>query len=61
MPCMNLVEELGVEPAEITGIVFGSYEHDGEHPWHQLERGEITLEEARNQILALGQKTRSTD
>ena len=48
--------ELGVEPTEITGIVFGSYEHDGEHPWHQLERGEITLEDARNEILALGQQ-----
>jgi epoxide hydrolase-like predicted phosphatase len=49
-------EELGVEAQVITGIVFGSYEHDGEHPWHQLERGEITLEDARNQILGLGSK-----
>ena len=49
-------EELGVEPVEITRIVFGSYEHDGDHPWHQLERGEITLENARHQILGLGQK-----
>ena len=49
-------EELRVEPVEITRIVFGSYEHDGDHPWHQLERGEITLENARNQILGLGQK-----
>lgn len=48
-------KELGVEPGEITRIVFGSYEHDGEHPWHQLERGEISLEDARNQILELGQ------
>lgn len=47
--------ELGVEPAVVTGIVFGSYEHDGEHPWHQLERGEIALEHAREQILLLGQ------
>lgn len=52
----NFGEELGVEPVEITRIVFGSYEHDGDHPWHQLERGEITLENARNQILGLGQK-----
>ena len=47
-------EELGVEAQEITAIVFGSYEHDGDHPWHQLERGEITLESAREQILTLG-------
>lgn len=47
-------EELGVDTADITAIVFGSYERDGDHPWHQLERGEITLDDARNQILALG-------
>jgi epoxide hydrolase-like predicted phosphatase len=49
-------EELGIEPAEVTRIVFGSYEHDGDHPWHQLERGEITLESAREQILGLGKE-----
>ena len=32
-------EELGVEPVEITRIVFGSYEHDGDHPWHQRMAG----------------------
>ena len=47
-------EELGVDTGEITRIVFGSYEHDGDHPWHQLERGEITLEHCREQILGLG-------
>ena len=48
-------EELGIAPQEVTAIVFGSYEHDGDHPWHQLERGEISLEATREQILALGQ------
>jgi len=48
-------EELGVSPQVITGIVFGSYEHDGDHPWHRLERGEISLESAREEILQLGQ------
>lgn len=43
--------ELGVSDEDVTRIVFGSYEHDGDHPWHQLERGEITLESARNRIL----------
>lgn len=47
-------EELGVGPGVITRIVFGSYERDGDHPWHQLERGELTLEVAREQILQLG-------
>jgi len=50
-------KELGLGAAEVTQIVFGSYEHDGDHPWHQLERGEITLDEARNSILALGQQS----
>ena len=35
-------------------IVFGGYGVDGDHPWHQVERGEITLEAARDGILALG-------
>lgn len=47
-------EELGVGAAVVTEIVFGSYEHDGDHPWHQLERGEISMEQAREDILALG-------
>jgi len=46
--------ELGLAPGEISDIVFGSYEVDGDHPWHRLERGEIPLEEARASILALG-------
>jgi epoxide hydrolase-like predicted phosphatase len=49
-------DDLGVAPEEVTAIVFGSYEHDGDHPWHQLERGEISLENAREVILALGQE-----
>jgi epoxide hydrolase-like predicted phosphatase len=45
---------IGADPRTVSRIVFGSYEHDGEHPWHRLERGEIALEDAREQILALG-------
>lgn len=48
--------ELGLSDQEVTAIVFGSYEHDGDHPWHQLERGEITLENARELILARGRE-----
>lgn len=48
-------EELGLGAEDVTRIVFGSYEHDGEHPWHQLERGEISLEQARQSIMELGQ------
>lgn len=49
-------EELGIDTREVTRIVFGSYEHDGDHPWHQLERGEISLEHARDQILGLSEE-----
>jgi epoxide hydrolase-like predicted phosphatase len=46
--------DIGADPAQVTAIVFGSYEQDGDHPWHRLERGEITLESAREEIAALG-------
>jgi epoxide hydrolase-like predicted phosphatase len=45
---------IGADPRAVSRIVFGSYEHDGEHPWHRLERGEIVLEQAREAIRALG-------
>jgi epoxide hydrolase-like predicted phosphatase len=48
-------EELGIGAKTVTEIVFGSYEHDGDHPWHKLERGEISMEQARDDILALGE------
>lgn len=48
--------EIGADPALVTQAVFGSYEHDGDHPWHQLERGEITLEAARDAVAVLGRE-----
>ena len=35
-------------------LIFGPYDRDTDHPWHRLERGEITLGEARDRIIALG-------
>ena len=32
---------------QITRIIVGDYSLDGDHPWHRLERGEITFEENR--------------
>jgi epoxide hydrolase-like predicted phosphatase len=49
-------ESLGLNADAVTAIVFGSYEQDGGHPWHQLERGEISLESARQEILSLGRE-----
>ncbi len=49
-------EKKRIDPNLVTTIVFGSYEQDGAHPWHQLERGEISLERCRDLILAHGQE-----
>ena len=46
---------LGVEPAVLAEVVFGSYERDTDHPWHRLERGEVTFEVARGEIAALSE------
>lgn len=35
------------DPQVVTRIFVGDYGDDGDHPWHRLERGEITLEENR--------------
>lgn len=42
---------LGMAPVQLTDIVFGSYHADTDHPWHRLERGEISLDQARQIIL----------
>ena len=46
--------ELGAPPGRLMELVFGPYHADTDHPWHRLERGEISFREAREAILALG-------
>jgi putative hydrolase of the HAD superfamily len=46
--------EMGLQPGQFTEIVFGSLAEDGDHPYHRLERGEIPLQQARDEILRLG-------
>jgi putative hydrolase of the HAD superfamily len=43
-------DELGADPELVLDVLFGDYDQDGEHPWHRLERGEITLAAARAEI-----------
>lgn len=50
----NFATTMGVEPAVMLDTVFGPYDHDSNHPWHRLERGEMPLGDARAEILALG-------
>lgn len=49
-------EKIGASDEQVTEIVFGGYAIDSDHPWHQVERGEITLEKAREDIMALGRE-----
>jgi putative hydrolase of the HAD superfamily len=49
-------KKIGASEEQVTEIVFGGYVVDGDHPWHQVERGEITLEAAREGIMALGKE-----
>lgn len=50
----SYAESIGATREQIDTIVFGGYGDDGDHPWHRVERGEISLEAAREGILALG-------
>jgi epoxide hydrolase-like predicted phosphatase len=47
-------QKLGARPGRLIEIVFGPYHADTDHPWHRLERGELSLEAAREEIIALG-------
>ena len=43
-------EAQGVAPERVLAIVFGDYQRDTDHPWHQLERGELDLTTALEKI-----------
>ncbi len=47
---------IGASDEQVTDIVFGGYGVDGDHPWHRVERGEISLGKARDDILSLGRE-----
>jgi putative hydrolase of the HAD superfamily len=42
----------GADPDAMISIVFGSYDADTDHVWHQLERGEIPFVDALTRIKA---------
>ena len=50
----TLGEELGAEPGHLFEIIFGPEGSDGDHPWHRLERGELPLPRAAEEIATLG-------
>lgn len=46
----------GAAPGQLREIIFGAYDRDDDHPWHRLERGEMTLGDTRTEIVALGRE-----
>ena len=52
---ITLGARLGIEPSEAMAHVFGPYDRDTDHPWHQAERGELDLSATRDAILASAQ------
>jgi putative hydrolase of the HAD superfamily len=48
-----LGEGLGLDEDQAMLYVFGPYDRDTDHPWHQAERGELDLASARDQIQVL--------
>ncbi len=46
--------EHGAAPGQLREIIFGAYDRDSDHPWHRLERGELSLGSARDEIIELG-------
>ena len=55
--------KLGLHPDELMAVVFGPYDSDTDHPWHRLERGELSFDAARDEIrrLSLGAGTVELD
>ena len=49
---MDAARARDLDPDAMFRIIFGPYDQDTDHPWHRLERGEITVTEARDAIVA---------
>ena len=45
--------ELGIEVELAMELCFGPYHEDGDHPWHRLERGEVSLADTRAALVEL--------
>ncbi len=52
----DVAADMGLDGELLKTITFGDFYNDGDHPWHRLEKGEITLEQAREGILLEGEK-----
>lgn len=48
----DAAEQRGLKADELALAVFGAYDQDTDHPWHRLERGELSVADARELIMA---------
>jgi len=46
----QLADEKSMAYELLLELLFGGYHTDGDHPWHQAERGELAITDARDQI-----------
>lgn len=54
-------ERQGIDPERVLTLLFGAYDRDTDHPWHRLERGELSLIDARQAIMTLGEPEHRID
>lgn len=45
-------EALGVDGEVVLSLCFGPYDEDTDHAWHRMERGELSLPECRDELVA---------
>jgi epoxide hydrolase-like predicted phosphatase len=48
--------KVGLTREELFTVIFGPYDRDTDHPWHRMERGEMAIEAARDEIRALARE-----
>jgi len=52
--------KVGLTREQLFHVIFGPYDRDTDHPWHRMERGELAIELARDEIRELSRQ-RGTD
>ena len=53
----SFARQFGFDARHLTEILFGPYHLDTDHPWHRMERGELSLDDARSAIAALARES----
>ena len=49
----SLGAEIGIDGDELLELVFGPYHEDTDHPWHRLERGQVSFDACNAELIAL--------